>query len=90
MATISNISRYDSARELLDEFCGADFWDGMDADDICFLNHFDDFEGYTYYAIDGGIYVTDFCGGVMYSCENFNEFLGYVMDWLKDDREGRA
>lgn len=90
MATINYISKYNCAKELLDEFCCMDFWGEMDDDDICFLNHFDDFEGFGYYCVNAEeIYVTDFYGDVMYSCKNFNDFLLYVMEWLNDDRKAR-
>lgn len=91
MAKIQYISRYNCAKELLDEFCGMDFWGEMDEDDVCFLEHFDDFEGFSYYAInDGEIYVTDFCGEVLYSCPNFDDFLRHIMEWLADDRKERV
>lgn len=90
MSKINTIARYDSAYELLQEFCGAEFWDEIGEDDDIFLRHFDDFEGFTYYAIDGAIYVTEFLGDVIDSCPDFDTFLRQIIGWLEDDREERG
>ena len=89
MKKFNYISRYDSAREILDEFCGPDFWDGINDEDECFLDHFDDFEGYAYYAIDNQIVVTMFPGEVIATYDNFNDYLSAVMELLEEDRGER-
>ena len=89
MENITTITRYNSAYELLEEFCGIDWWDSIDVDDDCFLRHFDDYDGFNYYCIDGvEIIVTEFCGDVV-CCRDFDAFLRDVESLLNDDREDR-
>ena len=87
---ITNICRYNSAYELLQEFCGLEFWSEIDAEDDIFLRHFDDFEGFCYYCINGEtIIVTDFLGTVIGNPMTFLEFLREIEDQLAADREDR-
>ena len=90
MQKINSISRYNCAYELLEEFCGADFWDEIDSEDDIFLRHFDDFEGYAYFCLDGcDIIVTDFYGDVINQYADIDGFLLVIEDLLAADREDR-
>lgn len=66
------------------------FGESMSDDDVCFLEHFDDFEGYTYYVINSESVVVVLDDGT--TCGQFDsmpEFWGTVHALLIEDRENR-
>ena len=89
---ITNIDHYNSAYELIDENCDREFWEAndFDEDDLCFLRHFDDFEGYTYYIFNYEYVLAtisgDPCGNDMITLD---EFVEITMQLLREDRENR-
>lgn len=89
---ITNIDHYNSAYELINENCDREFWEAndFDADDLCFLQHFDDWEGYTYYVFNYEYVLTtisgDPCGNDMLTLD---EFVETTMQLLREDRENR-
>lgn len=90
MEKITSIVRYSCAYELLQEFCGVEFWQELNGDDDNFLRNFDDFEGFCYYSINGEtIIVTDFLGDVVGHSMSFESFLREMENLLAQDREGR-
>lgn len=86
---IKSICHYNSCYELLDENTHRKFWEDFDEDDICFLRHFDDFEGYTYYVINYDYVLMacceDVCGDVM----TLDDFIRETLKLLEADREDR-
>lgn len=86
---IKSICSYNSCYELLDENTLREFWEDFDEDDICFLRHFDDFEGYTYYVINYDYVLVacceDVCGDVM----TLDDFIRETLGLLEEDRKGR-
>lgn len=90
MENITSIAQYNSAYDVLQEFCGIEFWQEIDAEDDTFLRFFDAFDGYTYYCINGEtIILTDFLGDVIGNAQSFLAFLREVEDLLAQDREDR-
>ena len=86
---IKSISAYNSAYRLLDENTTSDFWKDFDEEDICFLEHFDDFEGYQYFVINYDYVLTTICEDVIGNAMSMDEFIDSVMELLKEDRENR-
>ena len=90
MEEIKTIARYFCAYEVLENFCGIEFWDEIDSDDDCFLRHFDDFEGMVYYCINGeSFFVVDSGWNVVAYYQSFEAFLRNIEDLLASDREDR-
>ena len=90
MENIRSIAQYNCAYDVLQEFCGAEFWQEIDSEDDTFLRHFDDFEGFCYFCVNGeSIIVTDFLGEVISYERDFDAFLCEIEDLLAQDREDR-
>lgn len=91
MEKVKSITQYGSAYELLQEWCGMEWWDTIDSEDDVFLRHFDDFEGFVYFCVNGkDIFVTDFGGDVIAHYSDFSVFLRDIESILKADREERT
>ena len=90
MEKIKTIARYNDAYEVLENFCGMEFWGEIDPDDDCFLRHFDDFEGMTYYCInEETFFVVESGWDVIAYFPSFEAFLRNIEDLLASDREER-
>lgn len=86
---IENMSIFDSAFEVLQE-CGNLDHNILDDDDICFLEHFDDFEGYQYVVINDLEYIAVMVDGYHTNVTAYDQWLEELMELLKEDRENRG
>lgn len=88
---IKSIYHYNSCYELLNENTDRDFWEENDFndDDICFLQHFDDFEGYTYYIINYEYVIVTICEDVEGEVITLEKFISETLKLLEEDREER-
>ena len=88
---IKSIYHYSSCYELLDENTDREFWEAhdFDEDDICFLRHFDDFEGYVYYVINYEYVLITLCEDVSGDVMTLDEFINATLRALEYDRKER-
>lgn len=89
MKNIKTITHYNSAHELLHDFCGAHWWNNLDEDDDIVLRHFDGFEGMEYFCVNKTIIITAYGGEVIQTYRNFAAYLQDVESLLEEDRTER-
>lgn len=100
MEKVKSINEYVSAFDVIEEYCDCvSLCDGesyiimdeqiSDEDDICFLQHFDDYEAYTYYVINGETVIVTIDSDVSAQFDSMEKFWEAVHALLDEDRENR-
>lgn len=88
---IQSIESYNSAYEALKENTDPAFFEehNIDDDDICFLSHFDDWDGYAYYVINYDYVLITLSGDVEGNMLTLEEFSNELLKLLEEDRRER-